>query len=167
MQYGNTINWFCLRTARLWNSLPVECFPLTYDLDGFWSLEFRSTFNLRTLSNHFSYTLVSPSFSCCSPFSFFFCFQGCYVLYGMNLILKKYIEMFLNLIFVTTYRLLLSFSINKLMTKKITQKIDLFSKTWTAILWIWNWFYEKELNLCSIGISASKSNTKRQACVQL
>ena len=22
-------------TARLWNSLPVECFPLTYDLSGF------------------------------------------------------------------------------------------------------------------------------------
>ena len=23
------------RTARLWNSLPKECFPLTYDLSGF------------------------------------------------------------------------------------------------------------------------------------
>ena len=23
------------RTARLWNSLPIECFPLTYDLSGF------------------------------------------------------------------------------------------------------------------------------------
>ena len=23
------------RTARLWNSLPLECFPLTYDLSGF------------------------------------------------------------------------------------------------------------------------------------
>ena len=23
------------RTARLWNSLPMECFPLTYDLSGF------------------------------------------------------------------------------------------------------------------------------------
>ena len=23
------------RTARLWNSLPIECFPLTYDLNGF------------------------------------------------------------------------------------------------------------------------------------
>ena len=22
------------RTARLWNSLPIECFPLTYDLSG-------------------------------------------------------------------------------------------------------------------------------------
>ena len=26
---------FCPRTARLWNSLPIECFPLTYDLSGF------------------------------------------------------------------------------------------------------------------------------------
>ena len=27
-------NSFFPRTARLWNSLPVECFPLTYDLSG-------------------------------------------------------------------------------------------------------------------------------------
>ena len=26
---------FFPRTARLWNSLPIECFPLTYDLSGF------------------------------------------------------------------------------------------------------------------------------------
>ena len=29
------INSVFLRTARLWNSLPMECFPLTYDLSGF------------------------------------------------------------------------------------------------------------------------------------
>ena len=29
------VNSFFLRTARLWNSLPIECFPLTYDLSGF------------------------------------------------------------------------------------------------------------------------------------
>ena len=28
-------NSFFPRTARLWNSLPKECFPLTYDLSGF------------------------------------------------------------------------------------------------------------------------------------
>ena len=28
-------NSFFLRTARLWNFLPIECFPLTYDLNGF------------------------------------------------------------------------------------------------------------------------------------
>ena len=29
------INSFFPCTARLWNSLPIECFPLTYDLSGF------------------------------------------------------------------------------------------------------------------------------------
>ena len=29
------INNFLPCTARLWNSLPIECFPLTYDLNGF------------------------------------------------------------------------------------------------------------------------------------
>ena len=28
-------NSFFPRTARLWNSLPTECFPLTYGLNGF------------------------------------------------------------------------------------------------------------------------------------
>ena len=31
------INSFFTRTARLWNCLPIECFPLTYDLNGFTS----------------------------------------------------------------------------------------------------------------------------------
>ena len=29
------VNSFFLRTARLWNSLPIECFPSTNDLNGF------------------------------------------------------------------------------------------------------------------------------------
>ena len=29
------VNSFFPRTATLWNSLPIECFPLTYDLSGF------------------------------------------------------------------------------------------------------------------------------------
>ena len=29
------VNIFLPHTARLWNSLPIECFPLTYDLSGF------------------------------------------------------------------------------------------------------------------------------------
>ena len=28
-------NSFFPRTAKLWNSLPIECFPFTYDLSGF------------------------------------------------------------------------------------------------------------------------------------
>ena len=29
------VNSFFPRTAKLWNSLPIECFPLTYDFSGF------------------------------------------------------------------------------------------------------------------------------------
>ena len=29
------VSIFFTRTAKLWNSLPKECFPLTYDLSGF------------------------------------------------------------------------------------------------------------------------------------
>ena len=29
------VNSFFPHTARLWSSLPIECFPLTYDLSGF------------------------------------------------------------------------------------------------------------------------------------
>ena len=29
------VNSIFPRTVRLWNSLPIECFPLTYDLNGF------------------------------------------------------------------------------------------------------------------------------------
>ena len=29
------VNSLFPRTAKLWNSLPIECFPLTYDLSGF------------------------------------------------------------------------------------------------------------------------------------
>ena len=29
------VNSFFPRTSKLWNSLPIDCFPLTYDLSGF------------------------------------------------------------------------------------------------------------------------------------
>ena len=29
------VSSFFPRTAKLWNSLPIKCFPLTYDLSGF------------------------------------------------------------------------------------------------------------------------------------
>ena len=32
---GVCVNSFFPRTATLWNSLPIECFPLTYDLSYF------------------------------------------------------------------------------------------------------------------------------------
>ena len=34
-QKDDYANSFFPYTARLWNSLPIECFPLTYDLNGF------------------------------------------------------------------------------------------------------------------------------------
>ena len=30
----DTVNSFFACTARLWNSVPIECFPLNYDLSG-------------------------------------------------------------------------------------------------------------------------------------
>ena len=35
------VNSFFPRTARLRNSMPIECFPLTYDLSGFKSSGFK------------------------------------------------------------------------------------------------------------------------------
>ena len=42
------VNSFFPRTARLWNSVPMECFPLTYDLRGF---KFRINRNLLTIGS--------------------------------------------------------------------------------------------------------------------
>ena len=40
------VNTFFPLTARLWNYLPLECFPLTYDLNGF---KFRISRHLLTV----------------------------------------------------------------------------------------------------------------------
>ena len=42
------VNSFFPRTARLWNSLPIECFPLTYDLISF---KFRIDRHLSTVGS--------------------------------------------------------------------------------------------------------------------
>ena len=39
------VNSFSSHTARLWNYLPIECFPLTFDLNGF-----KSRINRRVLT---------------------------------------------------------------------------------------------------------------------
>ena len=39
------------RTTRLWSSLPIECFPLTYDLKGYKSRINRHLFNCRFFLN--------------------------------------------------------------------------------------------------------------------
>ena len=45
------VNSFFPRTAKLWNSLPIECFPLTYNLSGFKSNTI--SFNCRFFLNRF------------------------------------------------------------------------------------------------------------------
>ena len=42
------VNSFFPRKAKLWNSLPIECFPLTYDLSGF---KFRLNRHLLTVGS--------------------------------------------------------------------------------------------------------------------
>ena len=42
------VNSFFPRTAKLWNSLPIECFPLTYDLSDF---KFRINRHLLTVGS--------------------------------------------------------------------------------------------------------------------
>ena len=68
-------------TARLWNFLPIECFPLTYDLNGFKS---RINRHLLTAAGSFQrdflYALIfCASFSC----NFIPC-SGCSALHGVN-----------------------------------------------------------------------------------
>ena len=52
-------------TARIQNSLPEECFPLTYNLNGFDSGVNRQLFSLGFFSSAFLYPFIfSSSFSC-------------------------------------------------------------------------------------------------------
>ena len=48
------VNSFFPCTARLRNYLPAECFPLTYDLNGFNFIINRELFNCRFFLNRFS-----------------------------------------------------------------------------------------------------------------
>ena len=50
--------YFFLRTARLWNSLPIECFPLTYDLSGFKSRINRYLLTVGSFWVDFLYALI-------------------------------------------------------------------------------------------------------------
>ena len=48
------VNSFFPRTAKLWNSLSIECFPLSYDLSGF-----KSRINRHLLTTGFSKQISS------------------------------------------------------------------------------------------------------------
>ena len=52
------VNSFLPPTARLWNSLPIECFPLTYDLIGFKSRINRHLLTVGSFKSDFLYALI-------------------------------------------------------------------------------------------------------------
>ena len=60
------VNSFLLRTVRLWDSLPIECFTLTYDLNGVKSRIYRHLLTVGSFKTDFLYALI---------FSFLFLFH--------------------------------------------------------------------------------------------
>ena len=52
------VNSFFPRTARLWNSLPIERFPLTYHLNGFKSRINRHLFTVGSFEIDFQYPVI-------------------------------------------------------------------------------------------------------------
>ena len=75
------VNSFFPRTAKLWNPLPIECFPLTYDLSGC-----KSRINRHLLTVIFFLNRFPVCFNlCCASFSCnFMSRSGCSALHGMN-----------------------------------------------------------------------------------
>ena len=56
------VNSFFPCTARLWNSLPIECFPLSYNLNGFKSRINRHLLTVGSFSRDFLHVLISLCF---------------------------------------------------------------------------------------------------------
>ena len=56
------INILFPRTARLWNCLPIECFPLTYDINGFKSRFNRHLLTVGSFWTGFLYALILSCF---------------------------------------------------------------------------------------------------------
>ena len=75
------VNSFFPRRAKLWNSLPIECFPLTYDLNGLKSRINNYLLQLQVLSKQIF--CIVQSFTC-----FFTCnsmpHSGCSALHRVN-----------------------------------------------------------------------------------
>ena len=70
------VNNFFPHTARLWNSLPIECFPLTNDLNGFKSGINR---HLLTVGSFWTGFLYASVFLCFFSCDFMPC-KGCFSL---------------------------------------------------------------------------------------
>ena len=79
------VNSFFPCTAKLWNSLPIECFPLTYDLSGF-----KSRINKYFLTVGFLNISSMPQSFCASFSCNSMCGSGCLALHGVNPNLRKY-----------------------------------------------------------------------------
>ena len=52
------VNSFFTCTAKLWNSLPIECIPLTYDLSGFKSRINRHLLTVGSFKTDFLYPVI-------------------------------------------------------------------------------------------------------------
>ena len=61
------VNSFFPRTARPWNSLPIECIPLTFDLSGFKSRINRHLLTVGSLLTDFLYALTFLCFFFVTP----------------------------------------------------------------------------------------------------
>ena len=60
------VNSFFPCTARLWNSLPIECFPLTYNLNDFKSRTNRHLLIVGSFKRDFLYPLIFLCFFSCN-----------------------------------------------------------------------------------------------------
>ena len=79
------IHSFFSGTARLWNSLPIECFHVNFDLNGFKSRINRYFSTVGSFWTDFLYALTFLCFFSCNAMPR----SGCSVLRGVNLIYIK------------------------------------------------------------------------------
>ena len=74
------VHSFFPHTATLWNSLPIKCFPLTYNLDGFKSRINRHPFTVGSFKRDFLHALILLHLFFCNSIP---C-SGCSALHRMN-----------------------------------------------------------------------------------
>ena len=74
------VSSFFLCTVRLWSSLPIEYFPLTYDLNGFKCRINRRPLTVGSFETDFLYALILLYFFSCNSMSF----SDCSALHWVN-----------------------------------------------------------------------------------